>query len=208
MSVLNVVAKPDFIKLLIAKSDSKSNSNACSNRFHLHIPVFGTSFSEFAIDSKSMVLWCNELHGNLIAHLSYRHMALTQICDRKKKLLLTTLKGDITGQQIMEAYSRIYMQPAFDESFHQLWDCRLVKTLSLEMEDVSGLVQLADTFCPKEGTKPGRMVIVATNQEVINLAKMLMESTGPRLREKNLVPTMQEGLKWLGIEVMPAYMLN
>ncbi len=135
-------------------------------------------------------------------------MALTQICDRKKKLLLTTLKGDITGQQLMEAYSRIYMQPAFDETFHQLWDCRLVKSLTIEMEEVSGFVQLADTFCPKEGPEIGRMVVVATNEDVINLAKTLIESIGPRMREKNVVGTMEEALEWLGIEALPAYMLN
>lgn len=134
-------------------------------------------------------------------------MALTQVCDRKKKLLVTTLGGEITGQELMEAYSSIYMQPKINEHFNQLWDCRYIDELKIDRDDMSGLQELANTFCPKHG-EPGKLAIIATNNEVIGTARALIASAGKRSREKEVFYSLKEGLEWLGIKQLPAYLLN
>lgn len=134
-------------------------------------------------------------------------MALTQICDHKKKLLVTTLGGEITGPELMEAYSSIYMQPKFDEQFDQLWDCRYIDELKIDQDDLSGLKELANTFCPAHG-EPGKLAIIATKNEVIGTARALIASTEKKVREKEVFYSLKEGLEWLGIKTLPAYLLN
>lgn len=134
-------------------------------------------------------------------------MALTQVCDRKKKLLVTTLGGEVTGQELMEAYSSVYMQPKFEEKFSQLWDCRYIDELKIDSDDMSGLIELANTFCPTQG-EHGKLAIIATRNEVVGTARALIASTGERAREKEVFYSLEEGLEWLGIKALPAYLLN
>ncbi len=135
-------------------------------------------------------------------------MALTQICDRKKKLLVTTLRGEVSGQELMDAYSRIYRQPIFDETFHQLWDFRYIETLHLSKEDFEGIKKLAEKYCPKSGTDLGKMVMIASKQPIIDSLRTILASTEERAREKNLFGSLEDGLAWLGITSLPTYVLN
>ncbi|MFK7845079.1 MAG: hypothetical protein AB8G77_07255 [Rhodothermales bacterium] len=135
-------------------------------------------------------------------------MALTQVCDRKKRLLVTTFRGEISGQEIMDAYTRIYMQPMFDETFHQLWDCRYVDRFVFDTNDMAGIKQLATTFCPGTEQPLGKIAIIASNEEIIDSAKDIIASTGEHARKKILFNSLEEGLDWLGIENLPAYLLN
>ncbi len=99
------------------------------------------------------------------------------------------------------------MQPKFDEQFDQLWDCRYIDELKIDRDDLSGLQELANTFCPTRG-EPGKLAIIATSNEVIGTARALIASTGKRAREKEVFYSLEEGLEWLGIKTLPAYLLN
>ena len=108
----------------------------------------------------------------------------------------------------MDSFTRIYTQPAFDESFHQLWDCRFVERLIIDDQDLEAMKHLAQTLCSISGNTPGKMAVVASERSIVDMIKTILSTAGNGTKEKSLFDTIEEGLAWLGIKSLPAYMLN
>ena len=108
----------------------------------------------------------------------------------------------------MDSFSRIYMQPAFDESFHQLWDCRFVDRFIINDGDLEAMKHLADTVCGQTFGGHGKMAVVAKEQNIVEIIKTIFSKACSGNKEKSLFDSIEDGLAWLGIKSLPAYMLN
>lgn len=135
-------------------------------------------------------------------------MPHTQIVDEKNKLVLTTFTRRVDGQEVMEAYTRLYLKLRTGPEYHHLWDCRFIDLLALDRTSIDGLKHLAETFCPRNDEQLGKFAIVASCDPVYECATSILTSTGTRKREKHVFRALNEALSWLSIKRLPSHFLN
>jgi hypothetical protein len=122
-------------------------------------------------------------------------MPLTYVIDAKVRVVYITLYDVVTFAEFVDARTRLMGEPAFDPTFSQLLDMRLVSSLRMTGDSVRKLAH-ETAF---SGTSP-RALVVANNLHS-DLAQMyatyrLLEGGKERIR---IFADMDSAMKWLGL---------
>jgi len=120
-------------------------------------------------------------------------MPYSFVIDRERRLVLSTVWGEITLRTIMDHQDTLERHAAFDPTFRQLADFTGVTKVLLDAEEIR-------TVATRRVFSPGsRRAFVTATAEVFGLARMYstyMELYGD-VRDLRVFTDKEEALRWL-----------
>lgn len=135
-------------------------------------------------------------------------MAHTRTFIRKDNLIITTLRGKVDGQEIMELFARLLTTGQAGSLPNHLWDCRYIDALDIDWLSLRGIAHLADTYSATNLTAQVQFAVVANQEFVSQNATSMLAFTRKRTNDNMIFNQLQEALAWLNIKKTPAYVLN
>ena len=135
-------------------------------------------------------------------------MAHTRTYIRKNNVIITTLRGKVDGQEVMELFARLLTTTQTGGVADHLWDCRYIDKLEIDWLSLRGIAHLADTYATSSLAARVRFALVADQQFVSENATSMLAFTRTRQNENMIFNQLQEALSWLNIQRTPAFVLN
>jgi hypothetical protein len=120
-------------------------------------------------------------------------MAVSYTIDSKRRLILSSASGEITGAELLGHQDRLMHDPDFDPNFRQLADFTGTTRVSVSSEDVRTLAA-RNIFAPGS-----RRCVIAPTAEIFGLARMFQtfrELSGGK-EELQIFKDREEAMRWL-----------
>lgn len=120
-------------------------------------------------------------------------MAVSYTIDVKRRLILSSASGEVTGAELLNHQARLMRDPDFDPNFNQLADFTGTTHVSVSSEDVRALAA-RNIFAPGS-----RRCVIATTAEIFGLSRMFQtfrELSGGK-EELQIFRDREEAMRWL-----------
>lgn len=125
-------------------------------------------------------------------------MTITHRWYDEQRIVIITLQGELTGQEILEAYSALCLDDRYYSSYHQLWDCRSISSLKMGRRDIKALKMMVDMYSPPEQSALKRRVaILAPQYYIYATAYALLSIMGKQSRQRKVFRTFAAAKSWL-----------
>ena len=135
-------------------------------------------------------------------------MAHTRTYIRKNNVVITTLRGKVDGQEVMELFARLLTTTQTGSIPNHLWDCRYIDALEIDWLSLRGIAHLADTYASSKMAAQVRFAVVANQDFVSENATSMLAFTRKRKTDNMIFNQLQEALAWLNIQRTPAFVIN
>ena len=109
-------------------------------------------------------------------------------------MVYSTLSGDVAAPDLMRHIASIRAHPDFDSSFNELVDATQLHSINLTSEDVRAFAMQDSPFLPSS-----KRVLVASEDLIFGLARMFQVFGGDSRPNFDVVRTLAEARKRLGI---------
>jgi hypothetical protein len=114
--------------------------------------------------------------------------------DPQAGMVYSTLSGDVAAPDLMRHIASIRAHPDFDSSFNELVDATQLHSINLTSEDVRAFAMQDSPFLPSS-----KRVLVASEDLIFGLARMFQVFGGDSRPNFDVVRTLAEARKRLGI---------
>ncbi len=114
------------------------------------------------------------------------------------RLVVISLKGEIGGQKVLEAYSSLCLDNRYYSKYHQLWDMRQISSLKYGYQDLRAFKLMVDIYCPPERTACQRRVaILAPQKTIFTTCCAALAFAGKKSTQRKVFRTFPAAKSWL-----------
>ena len=120
------------------------------------------------------------------------------------RLVIVTLRDELNGQDLLEAYSRLCMDDRYYRGYHQLWDCRNISSCKVSPQDVDALKMMVGLYCPPDYKAAERRVAILVPQySIFTATNGLLATMGIESSQRKVFRTFPAMKGWLGAVLNP-----
>ncbi|MEZ4703188.1 MAG: hypothetical protein R2834_22865 [Rhodothermales bacterium] len=117
----------------------------------------------------------------------------------REELYLISLTGFVSGKELLPTLEALWLQDDFRPSYNQIWDCRGIDELDMDLPDLTALVKLLRTFVPPEACEPGKIAVVTARFVDYTFARALFGLTKSCRHPRKVFHSTVEAEVWLSI---------
>ena len=115
-----------------------------------------------------------------------------------QRIVIVTLRGDLQGQHLLEAYSSICLDNRYYSKYHQLWDFRQISSLRYGRQEVQALKLMMDFYCPPESVaRKRRVALLAPQLPIFTAASAFLTFTGKKTAQRKVFRTFPAARTWI-----------
>ncbi len=122
-------------------------------------------------------------------------MPISYKIDPQQRLIFTTAKGVLTGEEVMEHKQLLLHDPAFEPGMRELSDVRCVERLEVTPAGIQHMVAMDKSTAT--GLDDYRLAIVASADVIFGMARMYQALTEDNIQSVRVFRSIEEAKDWL-----------
>jgi hypothetical protein len=122
-------------------------------------------------------------------------MIVHTFADKKSSVMIHTVTGEITFEEVKSSYEKVRTHPDFQENMNTIWDIREADASSFDPQDVIRLARYFETQITNRAEY--RVAIIASRDLTYGLSRMYQVATADLPAKIGIFINHEDAAKWV-----------